>query len=329
MAIRRVAVLFVGILVLGLAPTLVSAQGTFGMGLPGFPSFSGLLGERLGCGQEKTAFSSLKFYVGWGDDRIGNRFGESAADLPLGGTSDPRNWRHPNRGLWLGLADQLQFTERIGVLVSGWYLIPSNRNGEEQVTSSGFVRKTWETKNRWYWLEAALNVDVGMGSVVGGFRYDYNTASFKDPFNIVSLNQSDTPEADFTFENFIPFFGIQYSCANLTARVIGFPALFGTARYGETNLAFANPAIFSRIEGTGTYKNGYFFEAFLEYSRAVFGTGQIGAFGRYTAIHSQSTTDFEGALAGIIPPTASTNLFLDRQNWTVGGSLRLDFSLPM
>jgi hypothetical protein len=308
--------------------TSASAQGLFG----GLPSFGGIFDRNLDtCGPTKSACGPLTFYVGWGDDRIGTAFGESARDVSLGGTSNPRNWQYPNRGLWVGMTGATHIADRLGILLSGWYLVPSNRSAEE-VARNGGGGKSWETKNKWYWLEAALNVDFSAGSVVGGLRYDYNTTSFSNPFNVWGFNPSNAPEADFTFDTFIPFLGVQTgfsnSNGNLAVRVIGFPALFGTVKYQETNLAFAGPN-FARIEGSGNYRNGYFLEVFAEYSRRMMGSGQIGVFGRWNAMHGESVFDLEGALPGSAPSTASTNLALDRQNWTFGANFSLEFNLPI
>jgi hypothetical protein len=62
-------------------------------------------------------------------------------------------------------------------------------------------------------------------------------------------------------------------------RVIGIPWLGGNVKYHDS---IGNFVVIEqdRIELSKGVGKGYFLEAFAEYSRLVFGNGQIGVFGR-------------------------------------------------
>jgi hypothetical protein len=75
---KRVAVVFVAILVLGLAPTFASAQGF----LPGLPSFGSYLGGPASCGQScDPGMPGPTFYVGWGTTVGRTGYGIGAENL--------------------------------------------------------------------------------------------------------------------------------------------------------------------------------------------------------------------------------------------------------
>jgi hypothetical protein len=83
----------------------------------------------------------------------------------------------------------------------------------------------------------------------------------------------------------------------------------------------------ARLEERGRWSRGYFFEFFGEYSRNV-GLGSLGIFARWNHAEGRSTNakvEIEPRFA----PTATYNLTLNRLSWTLGGSLSLDFNLPI
>lgn len=310
--------------------TAVYPQSFMSDSLSGLPSLPGLFGNGLKCSDGKSALSPLIFYIGWGDDRNGTSFGEGATGLPLGGTSDPRNWHYPNRGWWLGLSEQVQLRDRVGLGLSGWYLLPSNQTAEERAGSGG---KSWELNNKWYWLDANLNIDLGIVTLLGGVRYDYNTTNLRNPFNVFGFNPSSNLTSDLTLDTFIPYLGFQYAYAGaqsyLMARAIGFPALIGTTKYQETNLTAVGDEA-GRIEGSGKYGRSSFIEAFLEYSRIVSGF-QIGIFARWTAINAQNIFDVGPGFPVNKPGqnSAEADFSVTRQNTTVGGNFNLAFNTPL
>ena len=70
----------------------------------------------------------LSFYVGWGTDAANPRF---TFDSGGGGVSSLSH-RWPLRGLWLGVAEKLNVSERCGINVEAWWLIPSTAAGTEE-----------------------------------------------------------------------------------------------------------------------------------------------------------------------------------------------------
>jgi hypothetical protein len=164
---------------------------------------------------------------------------------------------------------------------------------------------------------------------LGGFRYDYNTATFTNPHDVVGFNPTSLLQADLITSNLIPYIGFQSalrgSKSSVTARIIGFPTVGGWLKYSETNVAFVDAGIQARIEGSRTYSSGYFLETLLEASCKPFGDAEIGGFFKWTGLHTRGTFNATGALV----PAAGANADFDynfyRQIWVVGGKFALAF----
>ena len=85
-----------------------------------------------------VGWNPLSFYVGSGTD-VGNpRF---TFDSGGGGVSVTLSHRWPLRGLWLGVAEKLNVTEKCGINVEAWWLIPSTAAGTEEsvIATTTFV----------------------------------------------------------------------------------------------------------------------------------------------------------------------------------------------
>jgi hypothetical protein len=116
---KRVAVLWVGILVLALVPGVVSAQGL----LPGLPSFGGVFANRAGCGETpSTGVGPLVGYVGWMPS-TGPDVSFGVGGGPVGGVYQ-LDQTYNQRGLWLGLQDSVSLSSWLSFMATGWYLIP-------------------------------------------------------------------------------------------------------------------------------------------------------------------------------------------------------------
>ena len=175
------------------APAVSFSQG-FSL-LPG-----GLFGGTRTCGDDYgvRGLDPLSFYVGWGTD-VGNpRF---TFDSGGGGVSSLSH-RWPLRGLWLGVAEKLNVTEKCGINVEAWWLIPSTAAGTEEsvvgtttfvavptpgigffVTIPTPVSVNWNTRPDWWYIDGRLACSCGGRNfnVLAGFRYDHFSTRFETP----------------------------------------------------------------------------------------------------------------------------------------------------
>ncbi len=319
---RKVAGICVVLFIL-LAPVFVSAQSFFGFGLP----FLGSSG--YGCDVPRGFLNSI-FYIGWGEDQSPTSVAiEPTGSGILGGDTVPRRFDFRNHGLWLGLSEELWLFDRCGVLLSGWWLVPTFGNTRESLGSDA-GKKDWDDTNRWWYVDGALALNFGgCGSLLGGFRYDYNTATFTNPHDVVGFNPTSLLQADVITSNLIPYIGIQTAFrspkSSVTARIIGFPTVGGWLKYSETNVAFADAGTQARIEGSRTYSSGYFLETLLEGSCKPFGDAEIGGFLKWTGLHTRGTFNATGALAPALGSNADFDYNFYRQIWVVGGKIALAF----
>ena len=329
---KRVAVLFVAVLVLGLAPTVGSAQGLSTDGFQGLPLFSGLsaFGGILGGpsvaarGEGPFPKGITECYLGYMEHRNGTGFDLATKSIPLG---DVNKFSHhyPVRGVWLGLSETINLSERIGLVASGWYLLPSNR-ADTEIYNDGEASRNWNTRNEWWYVDGlAAFTPVAGCSLLVGVRYDQFTTEFRNPFAVLGIISAPTDTADVIAHNWIPLVGVQsaYSSAHsrLLFRAVGFPALLGTVKYRQ---AFESA---NSVEATGNYKRGYYLEFFTQYVRE-FGPAELGVFARWGGTRGEANLDttLEGTVGGT--GNATFDFSLNRHAWTVGGSVSLKFDLP-
>lgn len=325
---KRVAVLWVGVLVLALVPGLVSAQGW----LPGLPSFGGVFGNRAGCGETAgLGFGPLVGYVGWMPSE-GPDVSFGVGGGPVGGIFQ-LDQTYNQRGLWLGLQDSVSLSSWLNFMASGWYLFPSNNDSTEVYNNGILGRRKWDTSTQWWFVDGAVVLGgggcrcTGLGAIVG-LRFDYYNTQFtnSDPFSTSTFGLLGDG-ATVRSEGWIPLIGTQAayvsSTTNLVLRVVGFPTLLGNVKYTEAVGALGGGA---GAEFSGTYNNGYFLEIFSEYSR-TFGAGGIGVFARYNATHGNSDSDLTLATGGF--GSSSFKLGLTRTTWTLGASFALNFNTPL
>ena len=317
---KRVAVLSLVAILLALAPVALHAQGLFGSGLP---SFGGYLGSSAACGEKCGGPTcATSFYVGWMDDRDGVSVSLNE-EPPYNVVVREARHHFPLSGLWLGLTQSCPLTENIGIVASGWYLIPSNKQTNEEyangVTALTLFNNSWSTKSQWWFVDGLFALGGGNTQLLAGLRYDYFTTKFDRNFGPVG-NPADT--ADFISYGIIPLVGLQYAQSSgnssLVFRMVGIPTLAGSFRYRE-NVAG------SSLEGSRNYNGGYFFEAFAEYGYKMGSLGDIGFFARYNATQGKSTASVD-----FLPGGVSNDYKLDlyRQSWTLGAKFSLSFSLP-
>jgi hypothetical protein len=338
---KRLVLVAVAILTMALVPNFAAAQiqlpNLIGPGIPGSDTVqnpgwifggSGSFGDQF-----KRAVGTPNFYVGYLTDRAGTRFGFDAEDGGLAGITSIKH-RYEKAGIALGAEIPFMLKNNFAFLASGWYVLPIMKKDEETyfdpVTPTYMGRK-WDTANTWWYAQGALAYSIGNTAALLGFRYDFYDTKFDSPGSVWGGFPSDPDQrADVTLNNYIPFIGVQYTYdvapTNLSVRMVGIPFLAGTAKYSQT-LGNVAPG---HIEGSGNWSKGYFLEAQVDYTRRMFGSGQMGVFGMWSMVHGSATVDVdgEGPFFGIPAQTDSFDLNLNRTAWTFGGKFSVDFHLP-
>lgn len=298
--------------------TSSSAQGLFGMGFPGMPSVGGFAAGPAGYGEKADpGIAAPTLYVGWMEDRRGASY--QLSGIFLGVDSFDLNHQYPLRGTWFGLSETVTFSERLRAIASGWLLAQANNTHTSELEGSpdDLGSFEWErTPTKWYYVDGLLSYRCTEGlTALAGFRYDYYTSHFRQ------LNVPVPDTGDVIINNYIPLIGLQWSYlsanTNLVFRTVGFPVIFGN--YKLIELFNGDP-----FEARGNFKNGYFLEAFTEYSR-TFGAAGVGVFARWNLAHTESNTRGEFPDTG----TSTFRLGLQRSSWTLGGSFNLAFNMPL
>jgi hypothetical protein len=308
-----------------LAPTLVSAQGAFGLTWPWNSSASSFDAAQPTC--------CPALYLGYEIRRNSDRK-PLHLDANLTGSPDGTfalNVDHSEPGgLWLGVSNYCQLSDRIGIMASGWYLFPANGDASETYSNPfGFIGdRTWRTDKSWGWLDGALVLGSPTGlNLIAGFRWDSYSVTMKNPIPTVDgalARGTPLDEADLTFNSYIPLVGTQYCsggpCCGLLFRVVGFPWVPGRSKYGETGFVGAG----SRLEISGNYGRARFLEVFSEYSRNCGAYGCVGIFARWNYL------DFGGKanpqILGFILGDEEGPI---RTSWTIGGRCSINFNCPL
>lgn len=291
------------------------AQGLFGLGLPGLPSF-GFPTEIGGCGEKVCPSGGLVGYIGWMENREGSEISGDTTERTIFGAFSAKH-KYPERGLWLGLIASGCLSEHISLLASGWYLVPSRQN-ELETYDWGTAWRNWDTDPQWWYVDGLFAFGKQL-SLLAGLRFDRYSNKFKNPSNAIAVSSNPNDTADVNSDSWIPLVGTQYvytdTTTNLTVRAVGFPVLLGNFKYRET----VGGA--SAIEGSRNWRNGYFLEIFAEYSKRI-GQGTIGVFGRWNGTEGKTAVDIQG-----LPGAGSSDFDISfrRLTWTVGGSVGLGF----
>ncbi|AFM23008.1 TonB-dependent receptor [Desulfomonile tiedjei] len=291
------------------------AQGLFGAGLPGLPSF-GFPGGIGGCGERACPAGGLVGYIGWMENREGTEISGDTTETTIFAAFSAKH-KYPERGLWLGLIGSGCLSEQVSLLASGWYLVPSRQN-EVEIYDWGSSRRNWDTDLQWWYVDGLFAFGKQL-SLLAGLRFDRYSNKFKNPSNAIAVVSNPNDTADVNSDGWIPLVGTQYVYAdtttNLTVRAVGFPVLLGNFKYREA-VGGANA-----LEGSGNWRGGYFLEIFGEYSKRL-GPGTIGVFGRWNGTEGKTHVDIQALpLAG----SSDFDISFRRITWTVGGSVGLSF----
>ncbi len=314
-----------GLLALLSVPAAVSAEGM----LPGLPSFSG-----WSCAPSHKADYSVTGklgYLGYNRPLI---FNMTAADLPVGVLNSLR-LDVPVEGIWAGAwvtgtgpqrgVVACDPGEGLCLTLGGSWLFPNNKeaSGDYGITiTPNHFSRSWRPLIAWFTIEASASRCAWSNfSLIGGFRFDSFTAAFSEPLAVPGIG-SLTDVGLLDLKSFLPYVGAETRLGAIKVGVIGFPWIFGTMIAGEGAWGGFGVAGYA----TGTYRTGYFTEAYAEFGRQL-GLAHLSAFATYTVLHATGNCDVQVPIAAV--PSRSYDFGIDRQNWIVGGKAVVGFNSPM
>lgn len=349
--VKKFFVLCTAAVLIGLCALHTAAQ-TF---LPGTP-FGAYNGPVYDFSGSTSLQSTTAFTVGYSAHRKGVTFGFTANDFGVTGAvgNNPfvGNLRsYPLRGVWIGGSQKIAVNNTFSATVCGRYFFPTDRSlsEEEYFRLLGFIpfqtNRGWHTDIEWWKLggEGMYAVWETIG-IIGGFRFDSFQTRFEgDPAFVFGGPGQQGNESDFDVYTYLPYVGVSafndWSGGHLEVRVIGFPCLPGDVKYRSTRswILAVGPGFpfYNRFEASGNFKSGYWLQAGAEYGLTL-GSYTAGIFAQYELLHGKATVglDRDAIGQGLPIPIANSStgefsLGYDRQFWTVGGNLVLDFGLPL
>src|SRR5208283_3184687 len=235
MDMRRVVGLFFAVIFMLLVPTLVPAEGLLGLGMPWGSSWGQASSGCGSCGEPGAFFCAWgkccpAVYFGYNIQQNTSRtpatFGlTNRGDFaePLGTNQIALTPSDPS-GFWLGVSQSCRVGERLGILVSGWYLFPTTSDAAEFYDPTPFpvVRqapilvsdpRSWSSNKSEGWIDGALVLGSTCGlNLIGGFRWDSLNIQLKNPVALpgaVAVRGTPADEANLTANWYIPYFGTQ------------------------------------------------------------------------------------------------------------------------
>jgi len=226
-------------------------------------------------------------------------------------------WNVPFRGVWLGLSAESALTNNnIGVMASGWVLVPSSKTSGSVISDLGTITSGYSLEDQFSIVDGAVYFNTWASTkVLAGFRWDHLDTKLTEDLSALSFVE----RWDFTINAYLPYFGVQVDQGGIVVRVIGFPAVPGDVRLARTNTDGLS------IESkSASFKSGQFLEVFASYNKKLSRGMEIGGFLTYNYLHGQTKfiTPAEVAI-----PIEALSVTYNRRYWTMGGSLSWDFNL--
>ncbi len=232
-------------------------------------------------------------------------FGETIVDIKV-----------PLRGVWLGISSELPLIKDFGIIGTGGLLVPSRTTSRRVQTLGGPLPGPQDRSlNNFSIVDAALFLNMpASAKILGGFRWDRLDTTFR---------QDSLDRIDFTINAFLPYLGVQLNQGNVVVRLIGFPAAPGNLRWEELRPQAPLAAIGSTSLG---FKSGAFLELFGSYSKRLSDSMEIAGYLTYNYLNAR-TVDESPPVLNFVPEKNS--FAYNRRYWIVGGSIMLDFNLPI
>lgn len=229
---------------------------------------------------------------------------------------------NPLRGAWLELTAQCSVSDRVGLLISGGMLAPSESGGAEQQTVAGTAAEYSLSGTSWGSIQGLVSYGLSDSfQVIGGFRWDH--------FN-TRVDFSRSPAfLDFKLNTYVPLIGVQldqrFFDGALITRIMGWP---GTLPGHMTQSYVGGPQTQGKDRIEQDPGRGYLIEFCTEYRKTLFGSASAGVLLRWNTLHVAAD---EGRYDWRTNRTIGTGLAtesFDRQSLTIAGSLTVDFTLP-
>ncbi len=247
------------------------------------------------------------------------------------------------KGTWVGGVLPLASGCSASLTIAGACLVPSGfaLDQEEGSANPDFSgpQRWFNTKVNSYFLETQgiyrLSEACGL---VGGFRWDVVSLRLSHP-DVQTFTYQDSPgwEGDITVTSYEPYVGLEVvRGSELTGRLrmqlVGFPALFGNVRFGDSfPNSSAPPRGVARYQSKArSFKKGYFGEMLADYSWGVSSSSRIGLLGRLAFFHGISNGSTERLANDPFQPDAPigsvpADVDYDRCIAIVGGTFRYGF----
>jgi hypothetical protein len=254
-------------------------------------------------------------------------------------------FRAPTKGVWLGASQTFYVCPKCGLVGSGGILAPSKTHGtivQQGVADVSSPNSDIDIKNQWGRADAAAFCEVFRSRnckfgflALGGFRWDH----FEQKADGTAVDAAGASlgnfKDDLTVDSYLPYLGGQfslYSCkSSANVRFIVSPGLWGDLKLDNTNLP---------LSGAGHVKAplqwGNFWELYAVYTLSPFKWAEAGAYFDWTFLELVSETRSNtfvstspAALAALLPTTLSNpeRIHVDRNSWSVGGTLKFSFDL--
>jgi hypothetical protein len=258
-------------------------------------------------------------YGGWLFGAKGVEF-ELSSDNQVVGALEALKISYDFKGPWLGVAHQFQPMDSVGLFVGTWLLIDQGGHCAQRYTTTPVLEERWRPSTDNRILDTAITVNIGGPfEVLGGFKFDYFSSSFKDR-QIAPQAITVGTEAEAASYGYAPYAGIQFrrvsNMGTLTLKLVGAPLYPGSFDYKES----INPT--ARINVSGEYSKGRNIETFLEFSRTLLGSADIGGFFNWSHIRAESDTNFAATGFG----SGDYDLVLNKNFWATGLRVSLTVS---
>jgi hypothetical protein len=227
------AFLFLAVVVTFLSPAIASAQA--------LPSLGIVFGRSAVYGESNAAGAGLDFQIGYVGTPRGVRL-DLTFDRAFGGVVQNMKQTYPVDGLWLGLAANIPFGDRVTLIASGSWVLSSNGQSDEEYVFPGLVvpgSRNWSTSTHWYTLGLGGAFSIAPSAAfLAGFRYDSFETSFSDPENATFAASLAADEGDFRANFYLPYIGLMVGCGHGRIGFIGFPYVPGEISYLEQGQGF-------------------------------------------------------------------------------------------
>ncbi len=319
---RKNLTVVLALVVLLVVPAGVSAQGWLG-------GLFGSTGPGTACGAscEPGCPGLLKFDLGYLFGDRGAKTGVSFnGNLFADVNSDDFQWRV--QGLQLGATLQAPLKDDFGLRLRGTWLIPDSGRAIEVFNEPGTGPTTlrWSTAIQNYTLEgAAVYAICTPCHVLAGFRFDSLFTNLKNPVHPELAFSVPADRAEWTINEYIPYVGVGVNYGH-TARLsfIGTPILWGDTK-SRLTFGIATPV---SQEFKATFRNGYFFEAAVEYGLDC-GIGTASLLAKWTYLHATGSCTVHGNEPGAPNVDLSkASVDLIRQNALLAAQFSVPFVSP-